>query len=500
LVTDGKHNMDDIGKVLGKMRAEESRLLGIRREVAGSTLTTSIYSAIIGGALTVGMLILANYLMRRERNIRRQSEEYLRHNEERFRIIADSLPQFVWVTGPDGHFEYCNRRWLDYSGITTDQSLGSAWTGPLHPDDRELFEKLWKRALASGEPFETETRFQRPDGESRWFLVRVMPLRNRAGKIERWLGTASDIDDQKRANEELESRVRERTSELQTVIADLYTEARERERATEQLNLTAAELERSNKELEQFAYLASHDLQEPLRKIQAFGDRLKLKFGDQIADPGREYIDRMQISAARMRRLIDDLLAFSRVSTQPLPFTDVDLNIVVQEVLGDLEDAVQRTGARVEVGPLPTIRADAAQMRQLLQNLLTNSLKFHRPGEPSRVTVSAATLARMPDDSPDSTGRMAVRIDIADNGIGFENVYRDRIFEVFQRLHGRNEYEGTGIGLAVVRKIAERHGGIVTAHGKPGGGATFSVVLPMNELVDEQRDGQPPAAARVSSK
>jgi PAS domain S-box-containing protein len=446
------------------------------------------------------MLILANFLIRRERDIRRRSEEFLRQNEERFRIIAESLPQFVWVTGPDGHFEYCNRRWLDYSGLTTGQSLGYGWNGPLHPGDREQFEKLWKHSLMTGEPFETETRFHRSQSESHWFLVRVMPLRNRAGKIERWLGTASDIDDQKRANEALESRVRERTVELQTVIADLYTEARERERATEQLNQTAAELARSNKELEQFAYLASHDLQEPLRKIQSFGDRLKMKFASEIAEPGREYIDRMQSSAARMRRLIDDLLAFSRVSTRPLPFEDVDLNVVAQEVLGDLEDAMQRTGARVDVGPLPTIRADAMQMRQLFQNLLTNSLKFHRPHEPPHVTISAATLARMPTDSPDAVGRMAVQIDIADNGIGFENEYRDRIFEVFQRLHGRTEYEGTGIGLAVVRKIAERHGGIVAANGEPGGGAVFSVILPMNESGDQQRDGQPPAAARAASK
>jgi PAS domain S-box-containing protein len=500
LVTAGKQNMDNLRKTLGEMGAEERRLLDIRRDVAQSTLTTSIYSAIVGGALTVGMLILANFLIRREREVRRRSEEYLRQNEERFRIIAESLPQFVWVTGPDGHFEYCNRRWLDYSGLATGQSLGYGWNGPLHPDDREQFEKLWKHSLMTGEPFETETRFQRSQSESRWFLVRVMPLRNRAGKIERWLGTASDIDDQKRANEALESRVRERTVELQTVIADLYTEARERERATEQLNQTAAELARSNKELEQFAYLASHDLQEPLRKIQSFGDRLKMKFASDIAEPGREYIDRMQSSAARMRRLIDDLLAFSRVSTRPLPFEDVDLNVVAQEVLGDLEDALQRTGARVDVGPLPTIRADAMQMRQLFQNLLTNSLKFHRPHEPPHVTISAATLARMPTDSPDAAGRMAVRIDIADNGIGFDNEYRDRIFEVFQRLHGRTEYEGTGIGLAVVRKIAERHGGTVTANGEPGGGATFSVILPMNEPVDQQRDGQPPAAAHVASK
>src|SRR5262245_15471035 len=182
-----------------------------------------------------------------------------------------------------------------------------------------------------------------------------MPLRDSAGRVERWLGTATDIDDQKRANEALEARVRERTAELHQVITNLHSEATERERTTEQLHQTAAELTRSNRELEQFAYLASHDLQEPLRKIQSFGDRLKAKLGNQAFEEGREYIDRMQASAARMRRLIDDLLAYARLTTRTQPFTDVDLNLVAEEVRSDLEDAIERTGARVEIGPLPTV-------------------------------------------------------------------------------------------------------------------------------------------------
>src|SRR5207302_6440073 len=176
-----------------------------------------------------------------------------------------------------------------------------------------------------------------------------------------------------------EQGVRERTAQLQQAIDDLSGEAADRERATEDLNLMAAELTRSNRQLEQFAYVASHDLQEPLRKIQSFSDRLRSKFGSQLDEQAREYLERMQDAAGRMRRLIDDLLAFSRLTTRPQPFERVDLNAVVQEVLGDLEDAISRTGGRVDVEPLPTILGDAPQMRQLFQNLLSNALKFHKP-------------------------------------------------------------------------------------------------------------------------
>jgi PAS domain S-box-containing protein len=499
IVTQGKQVMDQIRDKIGAMHKEEDRLLDLRRIAANGTLTTAVLSAIVGGALTIGMLLLTNYLIRREQEVRQRGEESLQQSEERFRLIAESLPQFVWVSRPDGRLEFCNRRWLEYTGQSPEKSLGYGWSSPLHPDDRENYEKLWKHALSSGEPMTTEARFQKPSGESRWFLVRVVPLRDRAGQIERWLGTAGDIHDQKQANEVLEAHVRERTVELQRAISELLSESAEREKTASQLQLTAEELRRSNEELEKFAYVASHDLQEPLRKIQAFGDRLKVKCRDQLDEQGREYIDRMHASAARMRRLIDDLLAFSRVSTRPLPASEVDLNEVAQEVESDLEDAILRSQAAVEIGPLPIVRADPLQMRQLIQNLLTNALKFHKPGDRPHVTIRAVTLPGMPDDPPESKPRPAVRIDVTDRGIGFENEFRERIFEVFQRLHGRNEYEGTGIGLAVVRKIAERHGGFVTADGVPGEGATFSVVLPMRGSKVEN-NGMAREASAVTQK
>ena len=261
-------------------------------------------------------------------------------------------------------------------------------------------------------------------------------------------------EDLRRARDELEARVHERTADLEAV--------------NEALRL-------SNRELEEFAYVASHDLQEPLRKIQAFGDRLLLKCREQVGEQGREYIERMHASSVRMQRLIIDLLSFSRVTTQARPFQRVDLGTLAQEALSDLEERIQKTEGRVDIGAMPVIDADPTQMRQLLQNLIANGLKFHKPGQPPVVQVESEVLPTAEGETEPTWCELRVR----DNGIGFEEQYLDRIFQVFRRLHGRNEYEGTGVGLAICRKIAERHGGSVTAHSAPGEGATFLVRLPL---------------------
>jgi len=242
----------------------------------------------------------------------------------------------------------------------------------------------------------------------------------------------------------------------------------ERKRAEEELWMTMKRLQQSNRELEDFAYVASHDLQEPLRKIQAFGDLLKSKHGSELPAQGRDYLERMQAAAKRMQILINDLLAFSRVTTKAQPFTPVDLGEVAREVAHDLELRTHEVGAEIVIGELPVIDADPLQMRQLLQNLATNALKFHRAGVAPRVEIRGET----------NDGR--VQIIVADNGIGFDEKYADRIFTMFERLHGRGKYEGTGIGLSICRKIAERHGGEITARSVVGEGSTFTVSLPVH--------------------
>ncbi len=252
----------------------------------------------------------------------------------------------------------------------------------------------------------------------------------------------------------------------------LARDIRERKAAEVALRDFAEKLQHSNRELEDFAHVASHDLQEPLRKIQAFGDRLRSVASGTLTAEGTEYVERMQSAAKRMQILISDLLAFSRVTTKGQPFVPVSLEQIVSEILSDLEVSIASTSGRVEVEDLPIVTADPLQMRQLMQNLIGNALKFHKPGIAPLVRVYAVP-------GIDSHGREATELRVEDNGIGFEEKYLDRIFTVFQRLHGRSEFEGTGVGLAICRKIAERHGGEITARSQPGVGSTFVVSIPL---------------------
>ncbi len=251
------------------------------------------------------------------------------------------------------------------------------------------------------------------------------------------------------------------------------------------LRRRTADLNASNRELQDFAAVASHDLQEPLRKIEAFGNRLRTKYDQALDEQGRDYLARMLAAAVRMRRLINDLLSFSRVTTKARAFVTVDLAEVAQEVVSDLEGRMLDTGGRVEVGALPAIEAEPLQMRQLLQNLIGNGLKFHRQGEPPVVRIEGRLLdpSDPPAEGPEgpAPGPRRCEIQVRDNGIGFEEVYSERIFELFQRLHGRDGYEGTGMGLAICRKIVTRHGGTISAHSAPGHGATFIVTLAITQ-------------------
>jgi light-regulated signal transduction histidine kinase (bacteriophytochrome) len=271
------------------------------------------------------------------------------------------------------------------------------------------------------------------DGSYRWHLSRGVPMLDEKGRIIRWFGTATDIHDLKLAEE--------------------------------QLKVYASKLEKSNRELEQFAFMASHDLQEPLRKIEMFGDLLLERAAD-LRDNERNYLDRMRNSASRMRDMIEGLLQISRVATQGRPFVQVDLSRITLEVISDFEEQIRRSGGKVEVDSLPVVTGDPLQLRQLMQNLIGNALKYRQPGKPPEVRIFASQFFEK------------VQICVEDHGIGFALEDADRIFEPFQRLVGRNQYEGSGIGLAICRRIVERHGGEIAAISEPGTGTTFIITLP----------------------
>ncbi len=333
----------------------------------------------------------------------------------------------------------------------------------LAPDDRERVRREVADAVERDANYDTEYRVVWNDGSVHTLGSRGMVYRDAQGRAQRMTGVCWDITERERI---------ERAVKWQAA----------------QLARLNSELQRSNVELEQFAYIASHDLQEPLRKVSAFGDMLASKYGDILGEEGRDYLQRMQNAAWRMKTLINDLLTYSRVTSKAQPFSEVDLAVVAREVASDLETRLHETGGRLEVGELPKLDAEPTQMRQLLQNLIGNALKYHQPGVPPVVKVDSRL--RSYDQPPLAAGTTAdpiCEITVQDNGIGFEEKYADRIFAPFTRLHGRSEYEGTGMGLAVCRKIVERHGGTISAKSSPGQGATFLVTLPLRQPDKEQK-------------
>ncbi|KAF0179973.1 MAG: PAS domain-containing protein [Limisphaerales bacterium] len=377
---------------------------------------------------------------------------------ERDRFFNISLDLLGIASAADGRFKRVSPGVTDLLGWSAEEFLARPFIEFVHPDDRVATLREVERQTVMGEKvLHFENRYQHRDGSWRVLSWRSVPQPGGLMyAIARDVTERKEMEEQLRQfNHELEQRVAERTAELS--------------RVNEKLKTAATRLARSNRELQDFAFVASHDLQEPLRKIQAFSDRLVTKCGPALDDTGRDYLARMLNAAARMRRLIDDLLMFSRVASKARPFEPVNLATVATEVVSDLEVRLEQTAGRVEVGPLPALDADPTQMRQLLQNLIGNALKFRRPEVPPLVAVW----------SEQSNGH--VHLNIADNGIGFDEKYAGRIFQVFQRLHGRAEYEGSGIGLAVCRKIAERHGGSITARSTPGVGSTFTITLPLRQ-------------------
>jgi len=385
-------------------------------------------------------------------------EKTIIESEKRFRLLADSMPQHIWTSDPEGNLNYYNQSVLDYSGLTLEQINKGGWLQIVHPDDRDENIKEWINSITTGKDFLFDHRFRRHDGEYRWQLSRAIPQKDENGKIQMWVGTSTDIQEQKTFAKELEKQVHNRTKEL----AD-----------------TNIELERKNKDLESFAYISSHDLQEPLRKIQTFATRIIEKEYDALSENGKDNFRRMQGAANRMQTLIQDLLIYSKTNTTERKFENTNLKNIIDEVKEDLSEELKDKNATIEATSLCDAKIIPFQFRQLLHNLIGNALKFSVPNTPPHIKIkSEIVIGKNLNNEKLNPQNKYCHIAISDNGIGFEQQYSEKIFEVFQRLHGKNQYNGTGIGLSIVKKIVENHEGIITAKSELNKGSTFDIYIP----------------------
>jgi PAS domain S-box-containing protein len=357
----------------------------------------------------------------------KRREIQLRESEERFRQLAEVGPQIVWLSGPGGELEFVNRRWVDFSGMDLEAMKDPAQIqSRLHPEDDTL--GLWRKAVDTGTPFELEARLRGKDGEFRWFMMRSVPVRDDQGRIRKWFGTSTDIHESK---------------------------------------LLQLELQRANFDLEQFAYSASHDLQEPLRSVKIFSELLFERCEEKLAGEEREFLSNVRQGATRMELLVRDLLAYTQAGKSEKPQEAVDANAPFQQAVANLAGSVAETGATIDCEPLPALRVHATQLHQLFQNLIGNALKYHRPG----VTPVVHTRAKRENGDWHLT--------IQDNGIGIQPEFKEKIFGLFKRLHTYDEYAGTGIGLAICQRIVERHQGRIWVESEPGRGSTFHFTFPV---------------------
>lgn len=403
----------------------------------------------------------------------------IEQSEARFRNIIEQAPMAIGLlSGRDMVIEVGNETIFKVWG--KDKSItGMRLIDALPEIQGQGFIQLLEEVYATGEPFVGNGLLARLERhgklEESYFNLVYTPLRDLVGAVTGVMVLATEVTEQvlaKQKVDESEARFRILSNELDQQVQE----------RTQQLQTSIRELQRSNQSLQQFAYIASHDLQEPLRKIQSFGDLLKAQYATELGD-GLDSLERMQSAAHRMSVLIKDLLTYARIATQRDATLPVSLNDVLTGVLSDLEVVITETGAQVAVGSLPMVPGDKSQLGQLFQNLLSNALKFRHPDQSivPAIGVSAQYIEATnlpPSINPTQPAGAYYCLEVSDNGIGFEEKYLDRLFQIFQRLHGKSQYAGTGIGLAICEKIVLNHGGAITARSQPDKGATFSVYLP----------------------
>jgi PAS domain S-box-containing protein len=380
------------------------------------------------------------------------SRRKIEQSQKELNELANAVPQLVWVADAEGNVVYYNERLAEFSGAEKQGDGKWLWKALIHPEDLRRTEKAWEEASNAGNAYQMEHRMKMINGEYHWFLSRAIPHKDEKGNVVKWFGTATDIHSSREHASILEEEVLKRTQELHG------------------LNVS---LKQSNNELQQFAHVASHDLKEPLRKIKTFAGRLVDDKQSSFSENGKLYLKKVNSAVERMSIMIDGVLNYSMVSAAQQRIEKVDLNETIEDIESDLELIISQKQATIEREKLPTVDGASVLLYQLFYNLINNSLKFSKPEQPPVIKISSATST--------IDGKEFAEISISDNGIGFEQEFAEKIFETFLRLNSKDMFEGTGLGLSLCKRIAERHGGWIKAVGEPNEGSTFITYLPLRQ-------------------
>ena len=398
----------------------------VRRRKDGSLLDISLTISPVRNRK--GVIIGASKIARDITESKRVRAK-LMESEARFRQLADSMPQIVWTARRDGFVDYFNERWYEFTGFGRDAQRDASWERILHPEDCDRTRETWHAAVSLGEPYNIEHRFfDRRENRWRWFITRAIPVRDAAGKVVKWFGTSTDIDDQKRIEDQLR---------------------------------------RANQDLEQFAFSASHDLQEPLRSIKIYSELLMKRHAPRLDGEALKFMSFLRNGATRMEALVRDLLTYTQATKFDEPPKVTNANEALKTALANLSGAIMETGAQVTNGPLPSLPVNGTHLQQLFQNLIGNAIKYRSPERPPAVHVEAERQ------------KEHWVFSVSDNGMGIDPDYKESIFGLFKRLHSSNEYAGTGIGLAICRRIVDRYQGRIWVESEPGRGSTFRFTLPV---------------------
>lgn len=372
----------------------------------------------------------------------RKKEKRLRLSENNFRKLAHALPQMIWTTDNSGDPDFYNDRWYAYTGASPKDSLEYGWRSFVHSEHIETINAILSTSVTGAiGTSDHDLRIRDKSGNYSWFNLLVTPVYDEHDNYVKLIGTFTNIDERKSMEEQLKQLVEQRTQEL----------------------------ERSNQDLTQFAHITSHDLKEPLRKMKTFGLRLKEESGHELQERGQLYLSKILQSAERLSAMVDGILEYSQLNSKTLNTELVDMNALLEDILQDFELVIREKNADVKIENLHNVKGARIQLRQLFYNLINNALKFSKPGVAPAIEIHSRT----------SDDRLAVSYQVKDNGIGFDPEYSERIFETFYRLHPKDLYEGTGLGLALCRKVAMRHGGNLTAFSDGATGSLFTVTLPL---------------------